>query len=397
MAEIPLGEREDQRLEFKAKEALKDLFSIGREVVGMLNAEGGEVWIGIREEDGRLVSDPIRDPGAARQSLRDYLADSVEPALVEEARVEIEALTAAGPRTGPGQGLLRVVVQPNMEKKPYAVVKQGGRHFVIRVAVQLRPMSREEITRAVIEGQRDRGGPTPTNAALEQVLKERAVVLNEGNRLLWLRLEPAPPIEVNIHDARIEKLLREPAATGNREAGWNFAEPEWRPRIEQGWIVTRGADAGEQPRRLRVSSKGGIEFRASLELLRWMGEPKEIWPLKLLEYPVSVLRLAGKLYELQLPADGFVVGDLALVDVEGWGLAPAWAAGALGSGLRRPFQASRDFSLLQPRVFRGREVCEEPDRCAFRLVREVYEAFGYHEDAMPPEFDRKAGRLVLPE
>jgi len=37
----------------------------------------------------------------------------------------------------------------------------------------------------------------------------------------------------------------------------------------------------------------------------------------------------------------------------------------------------------------------EPDRCAFRLIRRVYEGFGHREDAIPAEFDRASGQLLL--
>lgn len=39
----------------------------------------------------------------------------------------------------------------------------------------------------------------------------------------------------------------------------------------------------------------------------------------------------------------------------------------------------------------------EPDRCGFRLVRRVYRAFGLRESDIPSEFDRRVGRLILPE
>lgn len=43
------------------------------------------------------------------------------------------------------------------------------------------------------------------------------------------------------------------------------------------------------------------------------------------------------------------------------------------------------------------EIRQAPDRCAFKLVRFVYEAFGFPDEAVSPEYDRKAGRLALPE
>ena len=42
----PIGTREDLHTEFKRADALKDLATIAREVVGFLNSEGGVIWIG---------------------------------------------------------------------------------------------------------------------------------------------------------------------------------------------------------------------------------------------------------------------------------------------------------------------------------------------------------------
>jgi predicted HTH transcriptional regulator len=79
---IPLGQRESQRLEFKGADALKDPEKIAREVVAMLNAEGGEIWVGLREEEGRAVAvEAIPNAEAEGRRLLDYLVDTVEPPL----------------------------------------------------------------------------------------------------------------------------------------------------------------------------------------------------------------------------------------------------------------------------------------------------------------------------
>jgi len=53
---IPIGQRENQQREFKSKDALRHLATVGRAVVAMLNSEGGDVWIGLREADGVAVT-----------------------------------------------------------------------------------------------------------------------------------------------------------------------------------------------------------------------------------------------------------------------------------------------------------------------------------------------------
>jgi hypothetical protein len=63
----------------------------------------------------------------------------------------------------------------------------------------------------------------------------------------------------------------------------------------------------------------------------------------------------------------------------------------------RALQEGQDVLFEHPLSFSRQEVVEEPDRCAFRLLRRVYQAFGLREDDIPAEYDRHAGRLLLQE
>lgn len=79
---IPLGQKEGPRLELKGADVLKDPEKIAREIVAMLNAEGGEVWVGLREEGNRAVAvEEIADPEGEQRRLLDFLGDVVEPSL----------------------------------------------------------------------------------------------------------------------------------------------------------------------------------------------------------------------------------------------------------------------------------------------------------------------------
>ena len=136
---VPLGRKEDFHLEFKGRDALGDPEKIAREVVAFLNADGGEVWVGLGEEDGRAVKvEPISDAEQAQRRLLDFLIETVEPSpSAKEVRVEV---------VDEGEGaVLRVGVQPDGGRGPYAFLRKGGRHFVLRIGERIRPMSREEV------------------------------------------------------------------------------------------------------------------------------------------------------------------------------------------------------------------------------------------------------------
>jgi hypothetical protein len=68
---------------------------------------------------------------------------------------------------------------------------------------------------------------------------------------------------------------------------------------------------------------------------------------------------------------------------------PAQQGRRLGEGV--------DAIAERPLVFTTEEFLLETDYCGFRLLRRIYQAFGLREDDIPQEFDRRTGRLVLPE
>jgi hypothetical protein len=76
----PIGACEDHRTEFKRQDALRKLEPISHAVVSMLNAAGGNVWIGVIEQDERWVGvEPIADAENEARRLQDHLIATIEP------------------------------------------------------------------------------------------------------------------------------------------------------------------------------------------------------------------------------------------------------------------------------------------------------------------------------
>ena len=228
MAEIPWGQKESEILEFKGRDALKDLFSIGREVVAMLNATGGEIWVGVKEEQGRAVApEPIDKPEIAGQRVQDYLVDSIEPRLgTEEVRIDEVSDEAEGV-------VLRLVVRPRDMSQPYALLKQTGRHFLRRFGDRVVTMSREELLRAS-KGQDTQ--ETVVESAIRQALEWRKKAKGHFPDRFWLFLRPAEKLEIDIQDRSVLEMLQVPARTGNRAMGWGFAG-----RLVDHWEAGRGS------------------------------------------------------------------------------------------------------------------------------------------------------------
>jgi hypothetical protein len=104
------------------------------------------------------------------------------------------------------------------------------------------------------------------------------------------------------------------------------------------------------------------------------------------------------MYRQEEVVSAVVLGDLALLNVGARQLRPG-SPGELFFGSNEPSQSTEGGDILakSPLMFTANEVLAEPDRCGFRLVRRVYQAFGMREDDIPNAYDRKAGRLILPE
>jgi len=47
-------------------------------------------------------------------------------------------------------------------------------------------------------------------------------------------------------------------------------------------------------------------------------------------------------------------------------------------------------------VLTWKDLQSSPDRCAFRLLVRVYEAFGHPEESLPIELSRETGQLTIP-
>ena len=379
----PLGELESETLEFKGRDVLKDLGTVGRVVVALLNAKGGDFWIGIAESDGRAATlEPVSGVEREARRVRDFLADSIEPSLSDEVKVDTP------------DGLLHVTVKPVKKCQPYAHVSRGERHFLIRIGDRTRPTTREEIFER--HGSPHGSGTDRLTLAREGLSKLRSDAIKRFPQHLWLCVQPVGTMEVDVQSEGLRELLMDPRRSGNRPAGWVFADRYKQPELKNGRIES-GSEGGKHT---EICRDGSIEFRIPLPGLHWKGEPGSLWPYCLLEYPVSVLRLVSALLEMTgAPTDdGRFVIRLALSGLRGWKLGPH-SPESLSFQVCSYRQFQEDDPDVEPNLLvRGcEEIIKEADRCAFSLVRSIYEAFGYEEDKIPVEFDRTTKRLVLSE
>ena len=383
-----LGKAESDRLEFKEEEALRRPANIAREVVGFLNADGGEIWIGVKEEHEKAVDfQRIADVERARSALLDHLIDTIEPPFRSD---EVD-LKCKG-------DLIHVTVKKGI-RPPYAQ-RDDGRRFWIRIDHRLREMSREEIGKEFAEAFKAQSTKRDRVAEIaEKLRKDQASVALERPQL-WLRLVPTESLIIDFNDKENKRQFRtwltDPSATGSRRSGWDFVHDMRAPRF-LGDQVRHGND--DDYMRTQITEQGHLTFTVSSDNLRQpTGAVPNLAPYALVEYPVSVFRLMAAILgrHAEAHANLQVVAGLVISGIRGWSLSP----GSPREPARHwggPKTFENDVLEIDPErlVFATNDLKENPDRCGLRVVRLIYGRFGFESGAIPPEFDQQQGRLLL--
>lgn len=391
MPELPLGKEEGLRLAFRSRSALDRLESVVREAVAMLNAAGGEVWVGLQQESGKAVGiEPIPDLRRVTERLGEYLRDRVDSCPSED-ELRLDSC----------QGVLRITLKPDPGRQPYALVTADGRLFLVRLGARVLPMSADELAAAFRRRRPDDRLVADLWSDLRQA-GEAAGGAKEGR--FWLSLKLSPGLSLDLGAIDDSRILIDPGQTFNRFTGNNFAQAyvSWGRLPEK--IQTRqgrGLRLGEKEgQNLVVQEDGGVVLEAPLSSFSALSTggsrdgAKLLWPEALIEYPVSVFRLAGALcgeprfWKEGEPLAAGLGAHFALFGLEGWELRSG-APGERRHASRGRFYPDRDLILGRPLLFTGEEVFSDPDGCGYRLVQQVYEGFQLAEADLPPWFDRQ--------
>lgn len=372
---IPLGQREDLTHEWKSAAVLKEgKDKVVREVVAMLNAEGGEVWVGLGEESGYAVRvESVPDAEAERIRIRDRIADLIDPAPTS---LEVDIEKVAVPEAEGGGAILLVgVTRPMDDRRPFALKSGEARSYLIRFGDRIRLMDRTEIFR---------DKRTEKTLSMRLLLEQAEGARRNAEGLyakgpgLWLYFQPAPPLTGDLDElSSLRTFLADPARSENLNVfEWqSFVLPNIPPK-EVGLIR-------------RELKRNGILELASHLMTGPQDKPgvggRELLPISFIPLVVSATRLGGALYR-EIGIRDLIV-SLAVFGVRGnvlypgdpfakrltWRVPPPWAkAGELS---REKVEDTLEFSV--------EELSASPDRCAFRLIRRIYDAFGLDESAIP--------------
>lgn len=189
------------------------------------------------------------------------------------------------------------------------------------------------------------------------------------------------PRSVDTSSAEIEQLLLYPP--NNRQSGWNMDFPR-RTFERTGYSVTRGdQDYGT----LTLMSSGYMELVISVATsFFWPQDVEEIAknprfnPYAVCEFPVTFLRLFRLLTDTAGLNGPFVV-NLAYKNIKGTTLWPGHPMSiAYGSPLFKTRLFPSDELILDPLELDQNFM---PDTVAYRLISEIYGAFGYKPECIP--------------
>ena len=288
-------------------------------------------WTGTRRTGQyNAAIEPIEDIDREIERLLDGLLDLIEPTPLS---VEI-SISSRGTQES---AVIQIEVRPDTNRKPYAFLSQGGRHFVRRIGARNVPLSRLELEQMFAAGRETSQPPPNWETAAKALLKDRASFITQEPSSLWLRILPTADVQfVETGRDKLVDLLRNPVLTKNRSMGWNFTSQFYQPEISQDAISTRRGVMTDLWVRYR---DGEVRFRVDLTELSWASRIGGGWPngtdpdrtfysCSLIEYPTSVFRLAAEIFRdecIFLPAvedeTPFLV-DFFITGLDGWRLRP---------------------------------------------------------------------------
>ncbi len=397
-----IGLKEGQKLEFKRAEVASNPDTVVREAVGMLNATGGRILIGVIEENG--VAHALEDvPEAARlaDSLRNRILDSVHP------RDEADRLVKCDVESVDGKSLV-VVEVTKRAKIPCVFSRSGALYPLKRFDDRLRPLTYEQVIAAITN--KALSTPDKADEKIEKLVgefrKDRGPL-----RGFWIgmALENGDDEEVfslgttAVKD-RIVSELSDPRNVEIRRDGFTW----WSGlvhSIDNGpRLRLRRIECGRQEppfKLLRVRTNGDLTLAETTDRYVLIEGSKTgidspvLMPFSYVEYTVSLFRLAAWLWKecAQTIPD---CGVRALMLFE-----PADGT-CLPQGKLGPFY---DYAWLRPTneeeiyidvpFASASEIIDKPDASAFRLISRFYEAYGHPETSVP-FFDTQTDKFIIP-
>jgi len=254
---------EDERIEFKQAfkgganlssmsdaQREKAIASLAREAVAFLNHQGGDVVVGIAEDDEGAADalSPIEEAADAAERLRRSMQARIEP---QPHSMRIRYVPAANATGRAGYIVIRC--EPSLQA-PHRIVQ--SKEFYIRRGTEAAPMEISEIQdltlRTVAQAQRVKDHLEKHLGTIHQAIANNRHLSGPGfqARVVYA---PLQPMQVNLDD-RMLRAVRAAANSFNygnssesNDVAFRNLDSNWRP-ILRGKLIERWVAGGETER-----------------------------------------------------------------------------------------------------------------------------------------------------
>lgn len=397
-----LGRKEGQRLEFKRAAIAENSDAVIRAVVGMLNATGGRIVIGVMEANGVGHSlESVPEVAKLEDSLRNRLLDTVHP------RDDLSRLVSFSTPQVEGKTLLVLDVKRS-QGIPRVFSKGGAFYPLKRFDNRLRTMTYEQLVALI------RKNTSANTTRLDERFDELVTLFRKERgaaRGYWLGLAldaPAKdcvvPLENREVSERVSAELMNPTNVNIRRAGWtwysgmlNTAKVSARMRLDR--IECGRSDPPYKL--LRLYRDGTLTLTECLEGNLQLDNVKRkdgavvLMEMIFLEYTLSLFRLAAWYWRengahvRNCPARAEVLFEPS----ENTCL-PSGQGGLYYQYDRLPRIEDETISFDVPYPT-AMEIIQRPDAAAFRVIERFYAAYGHSSDKVP-FYNSAKGEFILP-
>jgi hypothetical protein len=394
-----LGREENQRLELKEAIDGIDTYELAKDLSSMANADGGYFIVG-------AVQDKKTERCTGFKSISN--ADPIFKKIKDVAAGHIQERLAVEPvlrETGKGEGLVLAPIPKSKHLR--AVINNGQAQYWRRVGRDKRPMTHSEIMAAasasrladeenrklqekLAKDQNRWSEITDPNTLREQM---DGRFENEIGAERYLRLTSTPHAlredRVNVADETLRNFVWYPVdpSAGQHDKGFHlYLTAGQCPLITTNLGLESQCTMREQSQVLRICLTRSGHFELWVPLFPWIcfqqaisdfRERPWMWPLAVVEFPVSFMRFTKALNK-RLGIDSKRIVSMQYRNLAGCLLPPG-----MGQGLSFIRSASVYRSQhFDPYDF---QISPEfdPDGVALRFVQRLYRAFGYQESNVP--------------
>jgi hypothetical protein len=361
--------RESQTLEFKRESygrADEDIREMLRDISSMCNTFGGDLLIGVDEDDEGVA---VGLPGIENA---DNEAHRIVSSILSNIDVRLSGILTHIVPLNSGRCVL-VIRIPRGHQGPHMITFKGLHQFWVRHDRQKSRMSVHEIKEACIRNEN-------AMERLERFIGERQDLFKAlytpkmGDACLFVSATSLFPTQeiVDVRDSALREMLYRPP---NQKSSWNLEFNEW-PRPCLNGLLVKKADRLPE---LEVFRNGHVELRMTNILTNQTPDPHiYLAERTIIGYTVNLFRLAKTIYSHLIVVDPIVI-SMTLTRIQDVYLKRHPAADPFIDRIEKWDNIDQKIDAITV------DSLDDSDQNARLLLDRVWQAYGFEE---APLFDK---------